>query len=110
MTTTSGQEKRTLWIVTAEAEPEATIRRGARSAPLGRTHAVDVERLRQNMTAFLEALQEMLAAEPKDIGDFRLAEVEVSAEITAEGSLRLLGTGVSGAGTGGIRFVLRRVL
>ena len=51
----------------------------------------------------------MLPTEMAEVGDFRLEEVEVNAEVTGEGSLMLLGTGVRAAGMGGIKFVLRRV-
>ena len=71
--------------------------------------ALEVEVLRENLTRFLLVLQDMLPAEMADVGDFRLEEVEVNAEVTGEGSLMLLGTGVRAAGMGGIKFVLRRV-
>ena len=103
-------ENRTVWVVTAEPEAAQPVRRGlpVRTGP-GVAKALEVEALRENLARFLLVLQEILPAEMADMGDFRLEEVEVNAEVTGEGSLMLLGTGVRAAGMGGIKFVLKRV-
>lgn len=106
-------DKRRVWVVTAEPEPPepaTAARRGlpVRTAPSG-AKAFEVEVLRDNMRQFLAVLQEVLPTEMTTVGDFRVDEVEVSAEVTGEGSLMLLGTGVRAAGAGGIKFILRRI-
>lgn len=103
-------ENKTVWVVTAEPEAAQPVRRGlpVRTGP-SVAKALEVEVLRENMARFLLVLQEMLPAEMSQVGDFRLEEVEVNAEVTGEGSLMLLGTGVRAAGMGGIKFILRRV-
>jgi len=103
-------ENKTVWVVTAEPEAPQPLRRGlpVRTGP-SVAKALEVEVLRENMARFLLVLQDMLPTEMAEVGDFRLEEVEVNAEVTGEGSLMLLGTGVRAAGMGGIKFVLRRV-
>ncbi len=75
---------KTLWIVTAETEPEGPVRRGGipRGPGGSGVRAVEVNKLQANLRGFLDAVQEMLAVEPPAIGDFRLEEVEIGAEIT----------------------------
>ena len=103
-------EKKTVWVVSAEPESSQPLRRGVPvRAGASVAKALEVEVLKENLTRFLLVLQEMLPAEIADVGDFRLEEVEVNAEITGEGSLMLLGTGARASGLGGIKFVLRRV-
>ncbi len=101
---------KTLWIVTAETEPEGPVRRGGipRGPGGSGVRAVEVNKLQANLRGFLDAVQEMLAVEPPAIGDFRLEEVEIGAEITGEGAIQILGTGVKAGGSGGIKFLLRR--
>ena len=103
-------ENKTVWVVTAEPEAPQPLRRGlpVRTGP-SVAKALEVEVLRENLARFLLVLQDILPVEMADMGDFRLEEVEVNAEVTGEGSLMLLGTGVRAAGMGGIKFVLRRV-
>ena len=102
-------DKRSVWVVTAEPEAPPQLRRGVpvRTGP-SVAKALEVEVLRENMARFLLVLQDMLPAEMADVGQFRLEEEEVNAEVTGEGSLMLLGTGVRAAGMGGIKFILRR--
>lgn len=103
------RDQKTLWVVTAEPEPPLPLRRGLAVRPATSTaKALEVDVLRENVAQFLSILEQMLPAEMASVGDFRLEEVEISAEITGEGSLMLLGTGVRAAGMGGIKFVLRR--
>lgn len=104
------QDNRTVWVVTAEPEPTEPARRGlpVRTSPSG-ARSIEIDALRDNMRQFLAVLQEILPSEMTTVGDFRVDEVEVSAEVTGEGSLMLLGTGVRAAGAGGIKFILRRI-
>jgi hypothetical protein len=55
-----------------------------------------------------ESLSEPVPAEPVPAGAFRLAEIQFSAEIGADGDFKLLGTGVGVSAKSGITFVLRR--
>jgi hypothetical protein len=102
-------DRKTLWVVTAEPEPPAPLHRGALARTSNGARALDVSVLRENVKQFLSILEQLLPEQMATVGDFRLEEVEVSAEITGEGSLMLLGTGVRATALGGIKFVLKRV-
>ena len=102
-------DRKTIWVVTAEPEVQAPVHRGAVARPSGGARAMDVNVLRDNVRQFLSIMEQLLPAQMATVGDFRLEEVEVNAEITGEGSLMLLGTGVRASALGGIKFVLKRV-
>ena len=69
---------------------------------------VDVERLSSNMNRFLEQIGNMLQQTPEHVGQFHFEEFEISAEVTAQGTLAILGTGLQAGATGGLKFVFRR--
>jgi hypothetical protein len=106
----ASSDNKTLWVVSAEPEPPAPLQRGAGlRPPVSAARAIDVSVLRDNLTQFLTILEQILPQQMTTLGDFRLEEVEVTAEVTGEGSLMLLGTGVRATGLGGIKFVLKRM-
>jgi hypothetical protein len=102
-------DRKSIWVVTAEPETQAPMHRGAVARPSGSARALDVNVLRENVRQFLLILEQLLPEQMATVGGFRLEEVEVNAEITGEGSLMLLGTGVRASALGGIKFVLKRV-
>ncbi len=69
---------------------------------------VDVDKLSSNMNRFLEQIGNMLKQTPEHVGQFHFEEFEISAEVTAQGTLAILGTGLQAGATGGLRFVFRR--
>jgi len=70
--------------------------------------SVDAEAIKSSYQKFLRALQEIVALPVHAAGQFSLEEVEFSAEITADGEFKLLGTGVGLEAKGGVKFKLRR--
>jgi len=70
--------------------------------------SLKVEELAANVQLFIKQMGNVLEQTPKTLGDFHFEELEVSAEITAKGSLAILGTGGELSGTGGLRFLFRR--
>jgi hypothetical protein len=64
--------------------------------------AVDV--LRQRVEAFVAAMRSVLDGVPAAVGDYRLDQVQVSAEISAKGQVSLLGTGGELSGKSGLTF------
>jgi hypothetical protein len=72
--------------------------------------AVSVSVLKKNTERFFGQLREILDAGGDKIGAFEVAEVEISAQITGDGQVCLLGSGVKVEMQGGIRFVLRRTV
>ena len=70
--------------------------------------AVEVEKLKQEMKGFLQAMREMLdEADPPD-SKMRLDEVELSVEINGEGQVSLFGVGGKAGGKGGMTFKFKR--
>ena len=101
-------DKKTLWVITSEPDTGASSRGAPHAGGGSGIRAVEVDRLQANLQAFLGALEEMLAASVSHSGEFRLEEVDVSAEIAADGSILVLGTGARTGSPGGLRFVLKR--
>jgi hypothetical protein len=68
---------------------------------------VDPDAVRASYEKFLVALK-AIADVPQPSSHFSLEEVEFSAEISADGEFKLLGTGVGLEAKGGVKFTLRR--
>ena len=70
--------------------------------------AVPVEQVQQNVTNFLSSVQQMLAKEEAATGEFVIDAVEINAQISAEGQVGFMGSGVGVSGSAGIKFILKR--
>ncbi len=70
--------------------------------------AVSVGKLQQKFTQFMSAVEEMLAVEQPSTGAFQLTQIQFSAEISAEGEFKLLGSGVGISAGSAITFTLER--
>jgi hypothetical protein len=85
------------------------VEQGAVRGPdLVHVKALNVDDLTVNINVFLNQMNGMLEKTPEKVGKFQLAEFEVHAEISAKGTLTLLGTGGEAGATGGIKFLFRR--
>lgn len=69
---------------------------------------VPADTLASNVKEFLENLQTVLSNPPEDVGSFKVDSISITAEISAKGTLNILGTGGELAGKGGITFVFTR--
>lgn len=69
---------------------------------------VDAKQLKQRLDAFLNQMEEILANLPQKTAGLALDSVSFSVEVSAKGSVSLLGTGVEMAGKGGITFTLKK--
>jgi hypothetical protein len=74
----------------------------------GLTKGIKVDVLGENVNLFITQIGNILDKAPEKIDKFKLTQITVSAEISAKGSLVLLGTGVESEGKGGISFVFTR--
>jgi hypothetical protein len=72
------------------------------------TSTIDIDKLKQSFTQFVSGLQSMMDARVDEVSAFQMHEVHFSAEISASGEFKLLGTGVGVQGSSMITFVLRR--
>ena len=104
-------EKKTIWVITAEPVPPQTktTRIGVpEKAPLPAGVQIDVGKLKASMQAFLDNVREIVGVGVEDVGPFRLTQISLSATISADGELKLLGAGVGMGLSGGLNFVLTR--
>ena len=72
------------------------------------SRSLKVSELKEHMGNFLEQVGAIISKTPETVGSFRFEEFEISAQVTAKGSLALLGTGGEAGGSGGLKFVFRR--
>ncbi|MBE9007842.1 hypothetical protein IQ259_22960 [Fortiea sp. LEGE XX443] len=113
-----------LWIVTDDAT-QITLPDGAKSGmsntrswgdevkePTGtKGDAVQVsaQKLEQNMTHFLQVLGRLFSrAEQQANSKMQLEEIELSVEISSEGEVKLIGSGVKASGKGAIKLRFKR--
>jgi hypothetical protein len=69
---------------------------------------IPAEELRARLGDFVATLQGVIASLPQRAGEFRLNEVTFSAEVSAKGTVSLLGSGGELAGQAGITFTFSR--
>jgi len=85
------------------------VERGLGDSMLKRgVSAVSVSILKKNMQAFFNQLGEIVAPGASTVGAFELSQIEITAQITGDGKVCLLGTGAKLEVQGGIKFVLNR--
>jgi len=72
-------------------------------------HSVSVSVLKQNMESFFYQIKEILDAGTDRIGAFQISQIEVCAQISGEGQVALMGSGVKVEAQGGIKFTLCRL-
>lgn len=89
----------TIWVITGGSI--ATTRGSG-------TKQLKIEELSVNVNLFLEQIGNILEQTPEKLGRFHLDEFEVHAEVTAQGTLAVLGTGIQAGAAGELRFVFRR--
>jgi len=100
-----------MWVVAAPEAPveNKRVERGfGERVSLENIQAVSVSALKQNMQAFFLQLREIIGPAKDKIGEFELARIEITAQVTGEGKICLLGTGAKIEAQGGIKFVLNR--
>ncbi len=67
-----------------------------------------VTQVRENFARFLNSLKAMVEVDIPSAGDFELDEVQFTAEISADGEFKLMGTGVGVEASSGVTFTLKR--
>lgn len=89
----------TILVVTSEA---------AETRGPGGAQPLEVGKLAVNVNLFVQKMGEMLESTPEKLGKFHFEEFEIHAEISADGTIAVLGSGVHAGVGGGLRFVFRR--
>ncbi len=70
---------------------------------------LDAEIIEDNVSEFLESIEGILKKAPNVIGGFQIKDFTVSAQITADGKVSLLGVGGGIAASGGLTFTFERI-
>ncbi len=68
---------------------------------------LNVALLKENLSAFVASINELLSGIPEGALPFKLDEIELTFEVNAEGSIQLLG-GVKAGASGGITLRMKR--
>jgi hypothetical protein len=114
-----------IWIVTDDT-PQISLPDGAKGG-IGNTRGwseetvqepigskgdavkVDAQTLEQNMAHFLQVVGRLFSrAEQQASSKMQLEEIELSVEISGEGEVKLIGSGVKASGKGAIKMTFRR--
>ena len=99
--------KKEIWVVAAPAaKPYASGEKGLLDSS-ARLAKLDLNVVKDNLTSFFSSVNGMLSGIPTLIQPYKIDEIEVTFEITAEGSIQLLG-GVKAGATGGLTVKLKR--
>lgn len=95
-------------IVGAEEQPALT--RGGGSELARVSERVSVAELQRKFNEFIESLETAFAVDEVETagGVFELAEIQFSAELSASGDFKLLGTGIGVTAGSTLTFVLAR--
>jgi hypothetical protein len=86
--------------------PSEDLTRGDRLVLVSK--ALNVDLLRERFDDFMAKLQSIVHTDDEHSGAFRLDEIQFSAEISADGEFKLMGTGVGFEAKSGVTFVLKR--
>jgi hypothetical protein len=96
---------------TTRPAPERTLSGTSRGSFLGftlRRTEVSAPDLQENLKKFLTAMGSVLEGQEEKIGGFHVEELEIEVEVSAEGEVRLFGTGGKIGGKGSLTLRLRR--
>ncbi|WP_300455984.1 hypothetical protein [Desulfobacula sp.] len=104
------QNEKILISGSLEEKPEGEYRERGLGGTIKKSvvNAVGVQELKKNVTTFFSQLNEILVTSGDRVGSFRVEQVEISAQITGEGKVCLLGSGTKVGVGGGLKFVLKR--
>ena len=100
-----GQETRdSVWII---ASQDTDGVRGPRER-IAKKVEIGIDELAVATKAFVERMGHVINDTPSSVGQYELAEVEVSAEVTTKGQLVLCGLGGEVGVGGGLKFTFKK--
>ena len=82
--------------------------RGRSGDAVVRAIEVDVDHLSNNLVGFIDSVRGMLSRVANHESSFAVAKVEVLAEISGEGKVGFMGSGVTATGGASIKIILER--
>jgi hypothetical protein len=86
----------TISVIVEEGETRTGTLRGGVLSPEGKIKEIEVDTLKKSLSDLSGNISEVLK-EVKSVGDFKLKEVEIGVEISAEGGFALVGCAKAGA-------------
>ena len=116
----SNQSDDTIWIVTSQSSDEYGSKTGSKAPPyyqnnppVNRENAVPVKasKLEAELSKFLAVVGGLFNRAQEQVNQqtgFKLDEIQLSVEISGEGEIKLLGTGVKTETKGGLTFTFKR--
>lgn len=69
---------------------------------------LSADEFKERVQSFLTSMEEVVRGLPETLGEFKLDQITLTAEVSAKGQVSLLGTGGEIAGKGGLTFTLKR--
>ncbi|MBD0302015.1 MAG: hypothetical protein ICV85_07470 [Tolypothrix sp. T3-bin4] len=89
---------------------DETIRESTGSKGVGDAVKVSAQTLEQNMTHFLKVVGSLFsqAQQQAKVNSMQLDEIELSVEISADGEVKLIGSGVKAGSKGAIKLKFKR--
>lgn len=104
-------KEKKIWIVTADSPQNLTGEKGLKLKDVGdrvaKSVQVSASMLKENMSEFIDLVGDIFVAAETKTG-MQLDEVEVSVEITGDGDIKLMGTGIGVEGKGAITLKFKR--
>ena len=109
----STQEEATILIFDIESDSQTgtsdtLLRSGRVSKKLIKATAVAVDQVEKNMTRFLSGIGDIINKGSEVTGEYEVDTVEVNAQISADGQIGFMGSGIGMTGSAGITFVFKR--
>ncbi len=80
----------------SESDPRAGTLSSGILSPGNKIKEIDAEKLRKSLSDLSGQISDVLQ-DIKDVGNFKLKEVQISVEISAEGGVALIGSAKAGA-------------
>jgi hypothetical protein len=93
----------TIGVLGREDSADRSLFSRAQDIRLGRGEITSTD-LQRRLENFLHAMRQIIGGLPDHMGTWQMSTVTLTAEITAKGSVNLLGTGAELSGKGGLTF------
>jgi hypothetical protein len=106
-TTDQATDMDRMWVIMSEPMTPYTTR-GGQDGKRTSKQPLKVEELTTNVNIFIQQLGKVLESTPDTLGKFHFEEFEIHADISADGTLAILGSGVHAGASSGLKFVFRR--
>ncbi|NET07474.1 MAG: hypothetical protein F6K16_22775 [Symploca sp. SIO2B6] len=100
-----------IWVVTEENSQISGTQRGYREVAKQRGVKIPLQILEQRMSHFLKSVSKLFYQAEQQAGvksGMQLDEIELSVEISGEGEIKLMGSGVNTGGKGAIKLKFKR--